>query len=398
MNLQKKDEITETLIINNPDFNSHDVYVKGYFSEVDIIFNNEYFLELYRYVQYWRLPIKNGLISYAEMPNYASESLLKNMLLTGDDKYYKYLSNIIINAEYKPSKIEIDREHEDIYDYLVKINRADLVLEYYMSGIPFTDLHPTIQNINVSMEVLKIMLDNNYEPSDEIIMWYIDNGYGKLAIMCIEDHIDKDFFLDEIPTCLDFFNEILKCKYNNKINDIQVENIMNKLLTRKMSNNDIDVVLFITLYRLCSDKMSSEYKKVLLSIVVNLNQQFLTLTFLREIDNEINHCNVMRTSINNLLINSVKNKYAYIIFNIEILNYKNYTSILDIGEDMEHDTLDDKIIYNTNNDDQSSSSSDSDCYSEYDSDSDCYSECDFNVENYGIDTLLDKINSVDIEI
>ena len=86
MNLLKKELIIEPLIRNNLKFNEHDEYVKGYFSDLNTVTNNEEFLEVYRYIQYWKLPYLDFMISYAMQPNYAIKSLLSNMALTNDDR------------------------------------------------------------------------------------------------------------------------------------------------------------------------------------------------------------------------------------------------------------------------------------------------------------------------
>uniref|UniRef100_A0A6C0BCC4 Uncharacterized protein n=1 Tax=viral metagenome TaxID=1070528 RepID=A0A6C0BCC4_9ZZZZ len=335
MNLLKKKEVTNAAIIDNLKFSEHQDYVKGYFTNTETILNNNDFLDIYRYVQYWSLPNPEILINYAKQPNYATKSLLANMKLTGEDSYFEFFRDLVEDAKYKASDLNIDESVNDIYTELVIKNRIDLFQSFYEKGFPFVDIFPTNSHGNETLEIVTQMLLNDYSPSDEIVVWYINRGFGKIANLCIPYTSDDDFFFNETPKDLDFYEFLLERKFNSKIPEDEAETLLNKLLTDdEDKNNIIDVALFQALYKACSNKMSLEYKKILLSIVCRREQRDLTWTLLNEFDNEKCEFKFSRSMIEELIQDVIKNKSAYIVFTLQILERKNFNTIIDICKEM----------------------------------------------------------------
>ena len=349
MDLLEKEQITEPLIKTNQMFDEHDEYVKGYFTDLKHVSNNEDFLEIYRYIQYWKLPYPDYMTYYASQPNYAPKSLLANMALTGEDSYYSYFKDLIDNSKYTPTELPLFETSENVYENLVKLNRADLVLSENAKGVPFMDIFSGHDYGNSTLEVVRIMLTEDYEPSDEVIVWYVQHGFGRIVNMCIPSSDDPEFIFDEIPRDLDFYDEMLKSKYNDKISEDDAECILNKVLTDPENQNTIiDVAMLLKLYRTCSSKMTTEYKKVLLTIIARKEQPFLTSTFLKELTTEECSCKLTSVIIRDLIVDIIKDKRTYVIFFAEILGWKNYNSIVDFGNDIEPDET---VPYEINSDD-----------------------------------------------
>ena len=358
MDLLEKERIKEPLIMSNPQFDEHEDFVKGYFTNLNTVKSNEEFLEVYRYIQYWRLPYPDYMIYYANKPNYAKKSLLANMALTNDSdkdretenmRYFKFFQNLIDNAFYVPSQLTIFQTSNNVYHDLVKIDRGDLVIEQNSKGNPFSDVFSETEHGNSTLEVVKNMLFEDYSPSDEVIIWYIQKGFGCIANMCIPSSTDHEFIYEEIPRDLDFYKELLDKKYDGYISEDDAEDILNHVLTDfESSKMKVDVALFLELYKVCSSKMSSEYKKVLLSIVSKREEPFLTYVLLRELFNEDCPCKLSPLVIRNLITDVIKDKRTYIIFMTEILNMTNYSLIVDVGNDISPEEI---IPYEINSDD-----------------------------------------------
>ncbi len=343
MDLLEKDKVLRDEIKATSEYQESTNYVKGYFTDIDIINNNYEFLEVYRYIQYWKLEYRQSMIDYASQPNYAPKSLISNMSLTGEDSYFNFFKNLIENAEYKPSENELVKELVTDYSSLVYLNRADLVDELFNNGIPFKDIYSDTMNGNATLEVVKRMLELDYCPDDSVIMWYISQGFGKLIEIMIPYAYDTDFIFTEIPVDLDTYQVMLETINEGRdISDEKAELILNRMVSDPTFDYlKIDVALFLKLYRKSQYKMSAEYKKILLKIVVEKNQPFLTYSLLKEFDNEnkseIDGVKLSPILLNNFIMDNIQDARTYIIFYIQILNRKNYDVIYDVAHDIEPD-------------------------------------------------------------
>lgn len=350
MEIIPKSEIKEQLIINHSDFEIDDDYIGGYFSEVKEVRNLDQFYQFYHYIVYWGLPIPKHLYIYLNEDNVSKASLLEFLELQPKDEYYDEIKSIVENAKHNSSNIDVthDIDSTEIFYELAKSNRPDLVEKMYMNGASFTDILCHSTYANFTFKVVEAMIEVYYQPSDEVIMYYIENGFGRLAILCIEHATTPEMFLDEIPRDIDFLNYLIKNKHNGNLTSNEAEDYLVRILTdTEVSKMPLDIPLFSVLYDICSKHASPYVKGELLKYVLNRNEDYLTEYFLKilyyeEMENRLEH-----STIENLISNIAQSKSGYIIFRLAILGNKNYSSLLDNANDRFDD--DDESVTKSNN-------------------------------------------------
>lgn len=332
MELRKKDSEFDSAIKSSDEFANKYDFIKGYFTDLVSINNNEEFLEYYRYIQYWKLEIPEMMEHYASIPNYSPKSLLANMLLTGDDEYYKKLSSMITNKENKYTSYHIFPPDLDDKPFLclVKSDRADLTQKLIDDGNTPHDIFSSPNEGNCTLEVIKVMISEGYIPPDEIIIWYISKGMGGIASICITDCSDIDFIFEENPIDMDSYSLIYDPKTEDDKREFEPlemtvelsERLLYKLLE---TNSQIDVALFMKLYKSASSVISLSEKYNLLNHVLDRGELMLIQEFMKELDKE----GLERDRIENLILYKVKSANGFVIFSLVIQGEKNYDKIFD---------------------------------------------------------------------
>lgn len=332
MNLRKKEEIIEELIRTSEEFNNKYEFIKGFFSDVDSITNNQEFLENYRYIQYWKLPFPEMMEYYASIPNYCLESIIENMRLTGEDKYFIHFEKLFRNPEnrYRTNCLFEPENDVNIFTKLVILDRSDLVDRYLSEGYSPSDIYTSFSNGNATLEAVKKMMDEGYIPSDDIIMWYINNSMGGVAFQCITECSDKEFIFEELPLDFDSFKMINKEKWNSKIPPEEAENIIYHILE---SNKPVDIALFKYLYNVAGIILSSVSKLQILNHILSKDDKFLISTFLNILDSE----GFDKNRIEDIIFYTAKSINGYIIFNLEIKKNNNYERIVDFCCEIEEE-------------------------------------------------------------
>lgn len=329
MELRKKDTILEESIKESDEFKNKYDFIKGYFSDLISVNDNNEFLELYRYVQYWKLDIPQILIDYASTRNYCKESLIANMLLTGDDEYYKKFVELISKSQFLTSSTKVFPPvigNKPFLD-LAKANRPDLTHKIIEEGNTPHDIFSSSYEGNSTLQIVKELIDEGYIPSDEIIIWYISKGMGGLAKECIiEDYSDIEFIFEEDPIDLDFFNYMISQGY--EINPDIAERMLYRQFDSKM---EIDVVLFMILYRLAKPILTLQSKLSILHHVLDKNESLLTRELLKDLDND----GIDRDRVETIILYTAKSINGYVIFSLDIVGEKNYDKIFDFCCDID---------------------------------------------------------------
>lgn len=394
MNLEKKSKICDDDIKNSEEFKNDSIYVKGFFSDVDTIDDNNDFLSLYRYIQCWKKEIPDSMNVYACVPNYSPESLIENMKLTGEDTYFEHFKKLILNEEneYCTDCITVPFSDDKVFTELATLNRADLAQKYYTDGNSPNDIYTTSVCGNATLEIIKILMQEGYVPSDDVIIWYIKNGMGKVAIQSITECSDLEFICDEIPHDIDFLNYLIINEYEGSLPPEKAEYYIYENLESK---NPIDVAMFIRLLRLATT-LSVDDKFRILSHILKRDELMLISTVLTELDD----LGFSRHKMEDIICYNVKSIPAYIIFKLVIEKSNNYEHILDycceLKEDEETEWVEDDFTKMMNEqydstDSESNGSEEADGDSEthearnyiatkydHDEDSDGNSECGSN--------------------
>lgn len=341
MELRKKDTILEESIRKSEEFGNKYEFIKGYFSDLFSVDNNNDFLEVYRYVQYWNLEVPDFLKDYASTPNYCVKSLLSNMLLTGEDRYYKLLSDIILKSSfnYSMNNIFLPTIGNTPFLDLAKNNKAELAGSFLMDGHPPHDIFSSSSEGNATLQIVKTMMSEGYIPSDEIIIWYVSKGMGGVARECITECSDINFIFEEDPIDVDFFDFMYEDLSHNygllKIEPDNAERILYRQFDTKM---EIDVALFMKLYMITKPILTIQSKLSILHHVVDKNEFMLTFQLLKELDDD----GVSRERVQNLLLYTAKSISGYIIFSLQIVGEKNYDKIFDYCCDID---TEEKTVY-----------------------------------------------------
>lgn len=329
----KKEEITEELIRSSTEFNNEYDFIKGFFSNLDEITNNQEFLEHYRYVQYWKLPFPKMMEDYASTPNYSLESVIENMRLTGEDEYFTHFEKLFRNIENKykfKNVFEKENIDEDVFTRLVISGRPDLIDEYLNQGYTPHDIYTYSSNGNATLEAVKIMMNEGYIPSDDIIIWYIVNSMGGLASQCITECSDKEFIFEEVPLDFDSFKMISQEKWIPKISPEEAEELIYKIIE---SNKPIDVALFKYLYENAKKILSDISKLQIFNHILSTKDRMLISVFLKILDEEC----FDKNRIEDIIFYTAKSIIGYVIFNLEIKKNKNYENIIDFCCEIEEE-------------------------------------------------------------
>lgn len=401
MELRMKSSIDDVNIINSLEFDADESeWFPGYFHNVTKIENNNDFLDVYRYVQYFSLEITDDLIQYASIPNYSSKSLIENLKLTGEDSYFERISEYIKNAKYSTkSELKPNEDNEDLYEELASIDRADLTQYYFDEGKTPTDIYVHQNNGNTGLEICNILIENGYIPSDDIIYWYMTKGMGDIANRCICNITDMNFITDCNPIDLTSFEIIKKFKWP-ATDDIPSDDATIMLYNIISSKFKTDVALFILLYRIIKEDLTQHEKLMLLSSVLAKKERFLILVFLKELSNE----NIDDDTLENTIFINSRSIIGYQIYKIEIKKCNDYDNIVDycnnILEDFKSEYYEEESDFISRNnekyiDTSSSDSSSDDSSSEVNSvpegdDGIYYSESDNDEEQ--LENIFDKLN------
>lgn len=341
MNLQKKSEIKDSCIMSRPEFTDESEFLAGYFHNVIKIENNNDFLDIYRHIQFFNLPIPDDMLKYASIPNYSIRNIIENMRLTGEDIYFTKLSSILMdpNNIYSTDSILLPKDDDgDIYQQLANINRADLTQQYFDNGEVPDDIYTHISSGNATLEICNILMELGYLPSDEIIYWYMIKGMGGIAKKCFNRVTDVDFVTDCNPVDLTSLKIIQETKWpllnneNNEdwINKIPLEDATTMLYAMIESQVVVDVAMFISLYRLISNEITQHEKLMLLTNILLKKEKFLISIFLKELVKEGFELNILE----NTIFSSAKSTIGYQIYKLEIEKSTNHDIIIDYCSDI----------------------------------------------------------------
>lgn len=335
MDLRLKSLIDEPVILNSDEYNNENEYVCGMFSDVTIINNNDDFLELYRYIQYWKLQIPNNLQEYAKTPNYSTKSLIENMRLTGEDDYFFEILELIENAKYSFNCPEDDNLFQELinnnkienkYMNLVELNRSDLVELLTEEGYSHEDLYFSVNKGNSGMLVVKEMLNQGYTASVDIVLWYIENGMGSVAKLCFESGI-SEFIINEHPRDYDMFD------YYNETHPDLIPSEYEELFFSLLESKIIDVALLLELYK--KSKIETKQQKIsIFGLILKKNNRMLISQFMRLLYDDGVPCYDIYNNIHFVS----KSIIGHIIYSLEIVNNKSYDSIMSIADEINQDT------------------------------------------------------------
>lgn len=328
MELKLKSDIYDSDIKSNPNcINDYD-YIAGYFADIDIIIDNDDFLEVYRHVQFFGLSITDDMRRFASIPNYAPHSIIENMRLTGEDTYFNIMKQFFENNDniYMPIQTMDIIGNEYGYHQLVEFGRADLTQKYYDEGYPPEDIYSNITTANTTLEVIKTLMKNNYVPSDDIICWYFMKGMGGIAKQCITEYSDLPFIIDCEPADLDSFNFI----ESRRSEPYDTSDIISLLYNIVSISTSTDVALFRLLYeRITKDLTLTEKFDIMKRILVK-NEKFLIYTYMKILKNE----GFSNSQLENQVFYISKSYTGYIIFKVQIENCKDLDVIADMCYDL----------------------------------------------------------------
>lgn len=336
MELLRKTDVHDNSIVKNDKYNENEDYVKGFFCNLESIKNNEDFLCMYRYIQYWKLDIPQILIDYCNIPNYCKLSLIENMLLTGNDSYFELLHEKIINhteIEDKEYEGEIDEDIE--MDYFLK--HPEYIKSAYNKGISINCNNINdIENTSSIMKLAEYSIKCCNYIDDDIILFYIRNGMGGLAISMISSVNDLNYIFDEcfIPKDMDIYKYYIDKIHDgdqSKINDLTKESYIYKLIESEKLDNYIDIAFFMYLYNQISSKLPGKCKLMILLSVLKTDNRMLISCFLKEITKHIEIID-----IEDIVIFDHPNRNAYISLKIEIENSNNYEAVYDFAFEINH--------------------------------------------------------------
>lgn len=278
MELRLKSKIFDSEIKEHKSFQSDYEFIPGYFSDVERICNNNDFLEVYRHVQHFGFPVTNDMIRYAGIPNYSPQSLITQMALTGKDSYFLEMKTLIENPEnvYSPFQHFDVPETDKIFTQLVECDRADLTEKFYSEGHSPEDIYCHTHNANATLEVVNVLMKNDYIPSDNIICWYLMHGMGAIARKCITSETDIDFILQCTPLDLDSFNFIEE----SRCEPYDVEQCLNILYKIINYQATLDVALFSELYKRVKQELTTTEKFDILKCILSKKERFAIFYFM----------------------------------------------------------------------------------------------------------------------
>lgn len=358
MDIKLKSEIYDMDIRSHPDFDSESDYFAGYFADDEEVTNNQSFLKLYRQVQYFRLRIPMELYNYACIPNYAPISLIENMRLTGEDTYFYELKAMIenrLNMYFPRRELEEETNDELSFVYIAENDRADLAQYYYDNGAIPCDIYCNFNSANSTFEVVKVMLKNDYIPSDNVIYWYLTNGMGAIAKCAFTDFNDMSDLVNCNPIDLDSY--LLIKNHREFTFDETMENLMH-LITRPEL---VDCALFLELYSKVSDILTETEKLSLLQKIISKNDKFLIYIYMKKLSEEGFSNNVLENQVFRLNIG----QSGYIIFKLQIEELTDYDLIIAMSSELSIREMFNFDVFDESSSSDASYSNDSD-YSEDD--------------------------------
>lgn len=300
MEIVNRDRITEQSILDSTDSK----YIKGYFCFKDKINNNDDFIELYRYLQYWNLPITDELYNYVKYENYAPKSLIENMRLTGEDSYFEQLS--LKNEKYENKDTEEELTFEKI------LENPEYAKCGYEQGVSINYDLITKDNANKFIHIIRSYGDS---VEDLTICNMIRKGLGGLVSLFLSEANDIDFIYDDQFFPLDYDSLILYSVFK-EITHERAEYFFSSFFELPR-----DTALFMKLL----EYLPENFYRSFLCNVLNCGNKLLITLF-------INHFKISNNEIEELIIFSIRSKEAYITFKLNICDEKDYDSIIENSE------------------------------------------------------------------
>jgi hypothetical protein len=355
MLLRLKNNIKEIKIIESEEFNNDSEWIAGYFHNVKKIEDNNDFLDVYRYIQYFNLDITDEMLDYLKIPNYSIDSLRENMRLTGEDNYFNRLNDILNNPEnvYTTKSTLLPNENEfDVIAQLALIDRADMTQYYCDNEESINDIYTNTKTGNAALEICRVLINNDYEPSDDIIYWYMTKGLGSIAKLCIYSKTDIELITNCYPVDLTSLKIIQEYKWSG--NNIPFENAQDIFYNMLTSNLKIDCAMFIKLYKIIESEVTKHEKIMILNSLLLRKEEFVISLYIKELCNE----DFDRGFIENQIFSVAKSSIGFQIYKLEIEKSNNYDVIYDYCLEMEDNF---KIIDNVITNDAFSSDSSDTC-------------------------------------
>lgn len=328
MDLILKTDLITAEISNHEYFKTKNSYIAGYFADLAFAVKcNVDFIQQYRHVQYFGLEITEKMFFYLSKPNYAPKSLIEQLRLTGDDKYFKtvceYLENN--NLSYKPSFNLSNEEDLVSFNDLLTNDRADLTQRRYNEGEVPEDIYCTYVAGCQCLEIVKVMMKNDFIPSDDVIIWYLSNGMGEIARQSVTKYTDTSFFTEAEPIDLDSL--LLIEEFNGRVEDAKAYNYLINIVSNNMA---IDCSLFIELYNRVRSDVSPTEKFNILSFILEKKDNFAIYTMMKLMLED----NITESQIENHVFFVKRNYNGYLVFKIQIEKVKNVDIVGDVLDDI----------------------------------------------------------------
>lgn len=362
MDLIQKSKIYDSEIKEHQTAKNEYDYVPGYFTNVDRISDNQDFLEVYRHVQHFGFSITPDMERYATIPNYAPESLIAQMAITGKDEYFTKMKAIIENPDncYMFSSPFEQPDREKIFTHIVEIDRADLTQKYYNEGCTPEDIYCHTANGNACLETVRVLMENHYVPSDEIITWYLMKGMGGIAKKCITQYTDVDFVTECNPSDIDAFRFI-----ENNIKEPRTLIDYQKNLFAIVSDKvPTDSALLIELYNRVKDDLTQTEKFDLLKKLLSKEEKFPIYTIMKLLSED----GFTNNQIEDQTFFINRSISGYVILKLQIEKCKDLDVIADMAFELTSDrnityySEDQNGFISAQNEKYSNSSSDDDSY------------------------------------
>lgn len=336
MDLIQKSKIFNSDIKEHPSCRNDYEYAAGYFTDVVKITDNQEFLEVYRHVQHFGFPITIEMEKYASIPNYAPESLIAQMAITGEDDYFTKMKALIENPDnvYMASQFFDLSEREKIFTHIVENDRADLTSKYYEDGYPPEDIYCHVANGNACLEVVTFLMEHDYIPSDEIITWYLMKGMGGIAKKSITEYTDIPFVMDCKPCDIQAFR-LIEEKRGYPFDSSECQKILFMIVSDHVAT---DVALLIELFNKIKNELTSTEKFDLLKRLLTKNEKFAIYIFMKLLKED----GFSNNQIENQTFFINKSIPGYIILKLQIEECTDLDVIADMAFEL---TTDKNITY-----------------------------------------------------
>lgn len=319
MKVINREKITDKTILDLTD----STYVKGYFTNKTSINNNDDFLDVYRYVQFWKLPITDQLREFIRKENYAPKSIVENMRLTGEDSYFEEL-------KLKNEEIEDIETEEELTEEII-IGSPQYARSGYEKGIIVDFDKITKDNASSFIHFIRVYEDI---VNDRVICNFINKQLGGIAALFLGLANDIDYILDEhfYPTDYDSLELFLSFR------EISPE-LAYLFIHCNLSNIDnIDIAMIMKLAEYVD---SSHYEELIIRIL-KTNNSLLQILFMKYVLSSTLTLN----NIEEIILFTVRSRDAYVTFKIFICNEEDYEIVIDnsmiIHQNEEYETYEEE--------------------------------------------------------